>query len=77
MKYHNIVRDLRIECKMSQESLADASGLSVTTIKNIESGNSDPTVHNALKIVKALNDAGGYLFYLDDVFKIEYQINLF
>lgn len=37
----DLIRDLRIKAKLSQEELAEKSGLSRTTISNIESGKTE------------------------------------
>ena len=49
------IKDLRTRKGMSQELLADKSGLSLRTIQRIENGESNPTGHSLKQLSYALN----------------------
>ncbi|MGR5865087.1 helix-turn-helix domain-containing protein [Bacillus cereus] len=50
----------RIEKELTQSELAERSGLSVTTISNIESLHSVPSLKNYLKYVRGLDVEFGF-----------------
>lgn len=55
---------LRAEARMSQEDLAEAAGISSASIKNYETGASQPLLETACSLAKALgctpNDLCGW-----------------
>lgn len=55
------IKKLRMDKKMSQESLAKASGLAQSTICYIETGQKNPSIKTATKLADAL---GVDLMYL-------------
>lgn len=48
------IKKFRKEQKISQEELADKTGLHYTTVSRIERGESNPPVYTIFKIAKAL-----------------------
>lgn len=48
------VRRARAEASMTQEQVADASGIHVTEVSRIERGLRDPRVSTVLRLAKAL-----------------------
>lgn len=58
------LRVARVEARMTQESLARASGVSVMTIANTERGESSPTFENVYRLAEAIgctpNDLCGW-----------------
>lgn len=56
------VKNLRTGKKMSQEKLAEASGLHSTYIGQIERGEKSPTLESICKIAAGLNTSLGELF---------------
>jgi len=48
------IKKFREEKKMSQASLAKASGIAQSTVCYIESGNKNPSIATAIKLAKAL-----------------------
>lgn len=61
----NNIYKLRTEKKMSQRDLAKKSGLSRSTIADIENGNEDPRQSTMIAIAKALNLSVTEVFNLD------------
>ena len=53
-KLANIIRDRREVLKITQEHLAELSGISLRTIKSIETMNGNPTLNTTIKIIKIL-----------------------
>ena len=51
----------RIKAKMTQQDLADATGITKRTIKNYETGARNMTVPNLIKIADALNVTTDFL----------------
>lgn len=60
------VQALRIEAEVTQEQLADAAGLTVESISNIERGIYGPKFDNLEKIAKVLGVPVKELFEFDD-----------
>lgn len=56
------LRELRKECNLSQEKLADMASLDRSYIGGIERGERNPSMLNILKIAHALNVAPSTLF---------------
>lgn len=56
----------RIEKNLSQEQLADLTGVTRQTIGLIESGNYNPTLKLCIAICKALNKTLDDIFWEDD-----------
>ena len=48
------LRELRISLRITQEDLTVLSGVSIRTIRNVESGSHPPSVETMLKVTKAL-----------------------
>ncbi len=59
------LKRLRAQCKMTQEQLADATGLTIESISNIERGIFGPRFDNLEKIAAALNIEVKRLFEFD------------
>ena len=49
------IKQIRLKQGLSQEALADISGLHRTYISNIENGNRNVSIKNVEKLAKALN----------------------
>jgi len=56
----------RKELGLSQEDLADNTGISLTLIKDIERGKANPTMGNVIKIADALQITVAELLDVDD-----------
>lgn len=65
-KFGKRVQALRIEAEVTQEQLADAAGLTVESISNIERGIYGPKFDNLEKIAKVLGVDVKELFDFDD-----------
>lgn len=50
----NIIRDRREVLKITQEHLAELSGIGLRTLKSIETGNGNPTLDTIMKIIEIL-----------------------
>ena len=48
------LRELRISQRITQDDLTELSGISIRTIRNVESGSHPPSVETMLKVSKAL-----------------------
>lgn len=64
---------LRKRRNLTQSALAKASGLSQSTIAQIESGSKDPSVKTLEKIAQALDVAIPILFATDDILIFDMQ----
>lgn len=62
MTIGKMVKKKRTELGLSQRELAERSGLSVTLIHYIESGERSPTAASIMKLAKALRCTVGELF---------------
>lgn len=51
----NRVKDLRKDLHLTQQELADKSGLTKNTIFRIEKGSQKPKMENIIKLAKSLN----------------------
>ena len=58
-----LIRDLRNKAKMSQEELAEKSGLSRTTISNIESGKTESMSTKTLAAIAVALDVPVSIFF--------------
>lgn len=65
-KFGKRVQALRMEAEVTQEQLADAAGLTVESISNIERGIYGPKFDNLEKIAKVLGVHVKELFEFDD-----------
>ena len=63
---NNKIRVARAELRMTQQQLAEASGVSRQTINAIESGKFVPSTVLALKMAKIFNRPVEEIFQLDD-----------
>ena len=50
----NIIRDRREVLKITQEHLAELSGIGLRTLKSIETGKGNPTLETIIKIIEIL-----------------------
>ena len=50
----NIIKDRREVLKITQEHLAELSGIGLRTLKSIETGNGNPTLDTIIKIIEIL-----------------------
>ena len=50
----NIIKDRREVLKITQEHLAELSGIGLRTLKAIETGNGNPTLDTIIKIIEVL-----------------------
>lgn len=66
IKFGKRVQALRMEAEVTQEQLADAAGLTVESISNIERGIYGPKFDNLEKIAKVLGVPVKELFEFDD-----------
>lgn len=53
--FGNSIRKLRTKLELSQDGLAEASGLHRTYIGGIERGERNPSLRNIVKIARSLN----------------------
>ena len=63
------LRAYRLECKFSQEELAEASGLHRTYISGLESGARNPTITVVAQLAKALGIKASDLLEVEGVDK--------
>jgi putative transcriptional regulator len=61
----NNLKETRIQCALSQESLAESVGVTRQTIISIEKGVYQPSVGLALKLAKKLGKTVEYLFHFE------------
>ena len=54
MDFYDIIKDRRALLNITQQDLADISGVSLRTIKAIEKGNGNPSIDTLRKITDAL-----------------------
>jgi y4mF family transcriptional regulator len=54
MDFYDIIKDRRALLNITQQDLADISGVSLRTIKAIEKGNGNPSIDTLRKIADAL-----------------------
>ena len=64
---HNRVASLRTKADMTQQTLADALGVSRQTVIAIEKGNYTPSVSLAIKLAKYFKKP------VEDVFSLSYE----
>jgi len=55
MKKLTRLKEVRLKQDMSQQALAEKTGLSLSTISNYETGKFKPTLNNAKIVAKALH----------------------
>lgn len=60
------IREVRLEKKLSQETLADRCGFSNTTLSSYENGRRDPSLDTIAKIAHALGVTIDRLYYGDE-----------
>ena len=60
----NRVKEIRKNLEMSQGQLAVKSGVSVSTISEVENGTNQPSIEVALRLAKALKAPVGDVFQL-------------
>ena len=60
----NRVKEIRMNLEMSQGQLAVKSGVSVSTISEVENGTHQPSIEVALRLAKALKAPVGDVFQL-------------
>lgn len=60
----NRVKEIRKDLEMSQGQLAVKSGVSVSTISEVENGTHQPSIEVALRLAKALKAPVGDVFQL-------------
>ncbi|MCK4979658.1 MAG: helix-turn-helix transcriptional regulator [Candidatus Delongbacteria bacterium] len=53
-EFANIIKDRREVLKITQEHLAELSGIGLRTLKSIETGNGNPTLDTIIKIIEIL-----------------------
>ena|SRR6476659_1842959 len=63
------IRYFRVNAKMTQDEVADRSGLHVTHISELEHGRGNPTRHTIESLAKGLDVPIAYLFNLEDIFE--------
>lgn len=54
MDFYDIIKDRRVLLNITQQDLADISGVSLRTIKSIEKCNGNPSIDTLRKIADAL-----------------------
>ncbi len=52
--YFDIIRKRRNELNLTQNDLAELSGIGLRTIKEIESGSGNPTINTIIKLLNVL-----------------------
>jgi transcriptional regulator with XRE-family HTH domain len=62
-------RFLRVNVKMTQEQVADRSGLHVTQISELEQGRGNPTRKTIDSLAKGLDVPPAYILTLEDIFE--------
>lgn len=70
--FSKVLRELRLENKLSQEKLAELCDLDRTYISLLESGSRQPSITTLFKLSQALNTTA-----TDFIKKIENQISYF
>ena len=58
----NCIRSARKDCQLTQQELADQSGLAVKTIQDIEKGRKTPTYETLCLLIERLGISGNSLF---------------
>lgn len=58
----NCIRSARKDCQLTQQELADQSGLAVKTIQDIEKGRKNPTYETLCLLIERLGISGNSLF---------------
>ncbi len=61
------IKEAREEARMTQQELADKSGVSRVTISMLESNKCDANLKTLVKIAEALGTTVGNIFFADDV----------
>lgn len=69
----NIVKTLRNQRELSQESLAKALGIARPTLSNIERGASNPNSNLMLKVASYFGKPVEQIFFSDDVMQVEHE----
>lgn len=65
------LRRLRKAYRISQQKLAEASGVDQSNISNIERTQRLPNVHIAMRLARALSKLTGKQVLVDDIFPLE------
>ena len=63
-EFHEILKQLRIEKKISQKQLSIDIGISTSHYQSYEYGKTKPTIDNLIKICKYFNVSADYLLGL-------------
>ena len=66
MKFAQIIRELREDKGLSQEQLAEATGLSQSAIARWELSQSEPTVSAIIVLCKFFGESADYLLGLEE-----------
>lgn len=64
---YELIKEKRNELGLSQQDLAEQSGINVNTLKTIETGRANTTYENALKIAEVLD------LFVDDIYIKDYK----
>jgi putative transcriptional regulator len=67
----NRVREARIECRLTQEELGQAVGLTRQSVIAIEKGRFTPSIHTVLMLARALGTSSDRLFWLSEDCQME------
>lgn len=60
------IKELRVECEMSQKVLAEKIGVAQNTVTQYENGTAKPSIEVLFKLAVALGTTSDYLLGLSD-----------
>jgi transcriptional regulator with XRE-family HTH domain len=66
-KFHEILKELRIEKKISQKQISIDIGISTSHYQSYEYGKTKPTIDNLIKFCQYFNVSADYLIGLSDI----------
>lgn len=66
------LRNRRRQLSLTQEQLAERTGVSRTAVAKWESGEKEPTLQNLRRLCAVLNTSSDYLLGLDEKFQTAY-----